>query len=505
MDDGFQVVVVCRAPTVERMRREMFRSAPLADMLEVRLDSLEPGERKDLRRCFEASPRPTIATARRPEEGGHWREGEGEGERIAALEEAARAGADWIDLEWGSEALRLLERSHGAGRIVSHHRLDACPEDLPALGAALAGAGGNAVKLAVACPRPREVVELGQACADLASRGLRVTAIPLGPRASWGRLWAPAWGSWAGYFLPPARDQGAVPADRDSLGALGADEALDLYGLRGVGPDTHLYGVVGRGVARSLSPAIHMAALRKAGIDALYVPLEVDEDDLEEMVLHAGAFPFHGLSVTTPFKETAARLVTRLEGWAAEAGALNTVRREEDGSTSGFNTDGIALVELAERRIALEGARAVVLGAGGAARGVVRALVEFGARVLVLNRDAERARVLAGDLGCEWDLLPDAQAEAAGADLLVNATPLGGEAGPGGPGVSPVSGDVLRRGSGLVVDLVYQPRSTRLLREATRAGWEAIDGTEVLVAQAARQFLLWTGTAPDLQAMRTPL
>jgi shikimate dehydrogenase len=258
-----------------------------------------------------------------------------------------------------------------------------------------------------------------------------------------------------------------------------------------------LCGVLGHPVAHSRSPAIQNAAFAAAGLDWRYVKLPVEPRLFEETVRALPGSGYRGANVTIPHKLAALRLATSASPAAQAIGAANTLTFGPDGAIAADNTDAGGLIDALARP--LDGAEALVLGAGGAGRAAAWALREAGARVAVWNRTAERARRLARDLGVDAVECPRG-----GGDLLVNATAVGldpavpdddalGELGLGAAGAPPV-----------VVDLVYRAdgEATPVAAWAERAGAELVDGIEVLVRQGARSFTLWTGARAPLEAMR---
>jgi shikimate dehydrogenase len=267
-------------------------------------------------------------------------------------------------------------------------------------------------------------------------------------------------------------------------GQVTVDRLLDEFRIGAVTATTPVYAVVGKPIAHSVSPAMHNAAFAATGVDGVYFPCEAA--DFADFLALADALPIVGASVTAPYKEDAARV-------AGQAGALNTLRRRPGGGWDGTNTDveGFLAPLAAER---LDGARAAVVGAGGSARSVVAGLTSRGARVSVHARRPEAAAALAASAGVVAGGWPVTRGSW---DLLVNTTPVGTF-----PDVdrSPVDREALD--GGLVYDLVYNPRPTRLLRDAAAAGCRTLDGLEMLVAQAGRQFAWWTGVTPEARVLR---
>ena len=256
-----------------------------------------------------------------------------------------------------------------------------------------------------------------------------------------------------------------------------------------------LCGVLGYPVGHSRSPAMHNAAFAALGLDWRYLKLPVEPRLFEETVRALPGSGYRGANVTIPHKLAALRLADAASPAARAIGAANTLSFA-DGRIAADNTDAGGLVAALDRQ--LRGARALVLGAGGAGRAAAWALREEGAEVGVWNRTAERAVALARQVGV-------AVVERPGdADVLVNATSVGLDAGVddgaalralGLEGVAPPA---------LVVDLVYRADGgpTPVARWAAAGGAELVDGLEVLVRQGALSFTLWTGREAPLDAMR---
>ncbi len=265
---------------------------------------------------------------------------------------------------------------------------------------------------------------------------------------------------------------------------------------------TRLAAVIGWPVRHSLSPAIHNAAFAAAGLDWAYVALEVRSERGADAVAAMRTLGIEGLSVTMPHKAAVAGAVDARTDAAEVLGAVNCVFRDGD-RLVGDNTDGEGFVDglRLDHGVDPAGRRCLVVGAGGAARAVVRALAASGAtEVAVLNRTrsrAEEAARLAGGAGRVAD-----PADVAGADLVVDATPMGMTGQGGGPDDgSPEWASSLHAGQ-VVADLVVDPVRTPLLGVAAARGATTVDGLSMLVHQAAHAFRRWTGVEPPLDAMR---
>jgi shikimate dehydrogenase len=258
-----------------------------------------------------------------------------------------------------------------------------------------------------------------------------------------------------------------------------------------------LAGVIGSPITHSLSPALHGYWIREHALDAAYVPLAISPKDFHTVFPLIGRFGFQGANVTLPFKEEAFRLVDERDAGAEATGAVNTVVIE-NGRLLGRNTDVFGFTaSLSETGVAtLAGKNAVVLGAGGASRAVVFALLSLGAaKVSLVNRTVEKAQNLSRFFGsrveaCDWDTIP---ALAAQCGILVNTTSLGMA---GQPELQ-VNLDTLARDA-LVADIVYRPLETRLLKDARARGHVTADGLDMLMHQARPGFAAWFGVEPNV-------
>ncbi len=266
--------------------------------------------------------------------------------------------------------------------------------------------------------------------------------------------------------------------------------------------DGTLAAVIGSPVGHSLSPAIHNAAFRAAGLSWLFVAWEVPDGLAGEALSAMKSLGMAGLSVTMPHKTAVAEAVDTLSPQAKKLQAVNCVARQGN-QLVGHNTDGIGFLASlrADADFEPRGKTALVVGAGGAARAVVLALAEAGAAGIgVLNRTPARAQA-AADLAPEV-ARPAAPREVGGFDLVVNATPVGmaGSGGAGSPRDLPLPVDDLHPGQ-LLVDLIYEPMETPLLQAARARDVPAIGGLGMLVHQAAAAFEIWTQQPAPVEAM----
>jgi shikimate dehydrogenase len=276
--------------------------------------------------------------------------------------------------------------------------------------------------------------------------------------------------------------------------------------MREIGGSTRLVGVIGNPLAHSLSPAMHNAVYEHLGLDWVYVPfLVADEMGLRRLMAAARSLDLVGFNVTMPYKQDVLELCDEVALAARMAGAVNTVHHI-DGRMVGYNTDGRGLLEALELEAGFSPAdkNVVILGAGGAAgAAIVAFILAKAAHVTVMGRDLVRAEDLvermaphAGAVRLSAATFGSAEEAVRGADLVVNATPLGMRAGD----ESPVPSEWLGANQ-VVYDMVYgSTEPTALVRDARLAGALASDGLGMLVCQGATAVDIWNADAP----MRTP-
>lgn len=264
-------------------------------------------------------------------------------------------------------------------------------------------------------------------------------------------------------------------------------------------------GLLGKHIENSLSPFIHQHFIRYYSLNYCYHSFQINEDRLKKALLGAKALGIQGLNITIPFKEKAMEYMDLIDPSAKMIGAINTMARR-DKKIYGYNTDwkGFIIPLVRERKIVLSQRKAVILGAGGAARAVIFALEKEGCTVIsMINRNQQHALETKKNFemhfsNCAIKIFSynqkDIQRELNEADLLINTTPLGSWY---VPNQSPLPKEIEFPSQVIVYDLIYYPDKTPLLKQAEIKGNQVINGREMLVYQAAESFYLWTGIQPE--------
>lgn len=259
---------------------------------------------------------------------------------------------------------------------------------------------------------------------------------------------------------------------------------------------TELYGILGNPVSHSLSPAMHNAAFQHLGLNKVYVPFPAQ--DAAAAINGFKALGVKGASVTIPHKQAVIATLDEIDPVAARIGAVNTLVLT-DARVYGCNTDWLGANTALRQLTALPGKKVVLLGAGGSARAIGFGLLEEGADLCLASRTPARGQALATALGCPW--LPLEAIVGLHADILINATSVGMAP---NQDQSPIARQALAHFA-IVMDIVYAPLETRLLREAKEAGCQTINGLAMLLYQGVAQFELWTGRPAPVEIMRQQL
>jgi 3-dehydroquinate dehydratase / shikimate dehydrogenase len=480
------------------------RAAKAGDIIELRLDCLEPFEfekaLEEVEDFVRESARPTIMTLRPAEQGGR-RELDYASRYVFWCSRNYPPHANLIDVE--------LDLATGFASsdnppplpvkweriICSHHDFAGVPANLEQIYERMASTPARILKIAVQAGDVTDCIPVFKLLERARREGREMIAIAMGTAGIATRILGPSHGAFLTY--------GALETDSATApGQLSAKELRELYHIHGINEQTRIMGLVGLPVGHSVSPHVHNAAFAAAGVNAVYIPFEVrDLKSFFRRLIHPRTreldWNLHGLSVTAPHKATVMDYLDWVEPAAKEIGAVNTVVVVGD-ALHGYNTDATSVLQpVLEKLGPLRDACCAIVGAGGAASAALWSLRREGARATVFARNVEKGKSLAEKFAARCENLEAARFD--GFDLVINATPLGtrGQRENETPAISNQL-----RGARFAYDLVYNPIQTRFLREAREAGCETLGGLSMLVQQATEQFKLWTGADAPIEVMR---
>lgn len=476
-------------------------------MLEIRLDFLPAGsiDRHLLQELLQEKQGAWIATARLPEDGGRWSASHGsEDERRGLLRLASEVGFDYIDVE--DRIAAEFPRHGSAKRIVSHHAMQSMPADVQNLHRHMETLDADVVKIAAMAEGPCDNFSL---LSLIRSARIPTVAFCMGEFGTASRVLSAKFGS-------PFTYASIDDAGRVAPGLLTVSELKDRYFYESIRPDARVYAVIGDPIAQSKSPLVHNAALHAAEANGVYVPFRVPASCLGDFIKRMAIVPIDGLSVTIPHKQALLHHGKAGEPLVTKTQSANTWVRVPKTTENGeeieppprlHNTDAAAALAALCGAVgvdpsapkALAGKRGLVLGAGGVARTLAYSLKEAGAAVYITNRTVERAEELANEVGATC--VPWEERATHEFDLLVNGTSLGMV-----PEIenTPFPATGLRSGMA-VLDTVYNPEETRLLREAKSAGCRVASGVEMFYRQAEAQYRHFLGSEPPAGVMESVL
>jgi 3-dehydroquinate dehydratase/shikimate dehydrogenase len=358
------LVIVASAPTMAELRRRRDAAAQAgADLVELRLDSVAD---LDVTAALAGRTAPVIATCRPEWEGGAFKDSEAERRRI--LECALQQGAEFVDVEFKAGFASELIAAGGKRIVLSMHDFEGVPSDLIERVRAMRAARAEIVKVAVMAHSLSDNLRLLQL-----ERAPNTVLIGMGPAGAPTRVLAAHFHSMWSYA-----------GDGYAPGQISAARMLDEFRFREVTEQTAIYGVVGSPLTHTVSPAMHNAAFRAAGVDAVYLPMVASS--AEDFTIFATALGVQGVSITIPFQVGLFERADEMDELSRKVGAVNTYRRDAL-RWEARNTDVSGFLAPLQGRLNLRGARATILGAGGAARAVAVALASAGSVVTIYGRN----------------------------------------------------------------------------------------------------------------------
>lgn len=472
-------VPVC-AKSFAALEQASQRASEFADIIELRLDCLESNDlAAQLNQLLARLSLPLILTYRPSEQGGY-----------RSLDRSQREtfwSTNFKTLCDVEADLALTASVDPSRMIVSHHDFSGVPDDLERIYERLAALPARIVKIAVQANDITDCLRIFKVLDRAHNENRELIAIAMGNAGIATRILGPSRGAYLTY--------GSLEDDSATApGQVNARQLRSVYRIDEITGETMICGLVGMPVMHSVSPHMHNAAFTAEGIDGVYLPFEVrDVETFVKRMVHPSTreldWNLRGLSVTAPHKSSVMRLLDWVDKDAQEIGAVNTVV-VRDRRLHGYNTDVHGLIEpLLQYGGSIRGLSVAVIGAGGVARSAVWALQREHAKVTLFARDPMKAKPLNEAFAVTCELL--STASFAGYDVVINATPQ-----------SPAVAEQLT-GAGLVYDLIYNPIETEFMKQARAAGCQTLGGLPMLVAQARRQFELWTGKTPSAELMHS--
>lgn len=461
--------------TIENSLQEVRRNRQYIDICELRLDLIAAEEQKEAYKFPSLVDIPVILTLRRVQDGGKFTQSE-KARRQLLIETLQKGDFSYVDIEDDVKRndVELVARSKGVKIIRSFHDFKGVPEDIFARIKRLSEKA-DVAKIAVTPQGIGDVIKLFRIAEELPN--CEKIVIGMGDYGVCTRVLYKKMGS----LLTFSSDNAVAP------GQLSPKLLKTLYKADKVDQRTAVYGIIGNPVLHSSSPFIHNPGFGEINYNAIYVPFLVD--NVAAFFQLAEKIRIRGFSVTIPYKNEVLRYLGNITREVMQIGACNTVIRVPN-MWKGMNTDYYGFLSPIEEDI--DNGRiksAMVIGAGGAAKSIVKALRNRDVKVIILNRTVENAKALATTNLCQYDSLSNAKSYENKVDLIVQTTSVGlypdTES-------NPIEGFEFS-GREIVYDIIYKPRYTKLLKLAEKSGCKIHFGAEMLLEQGKLQFEAFTG------------
>lgn len=460
------------------------------ELVELRLDYIRRAV--NLKRLLADRLCPVVATCRRKHEGGRW-EGS-EQDRLMLLRAAIADGADYVDLEL--DIAGQIPRYGNTQRIVSYHNFDETPENLEEIHHQISRLDPDIIKIATMANNPIDNIKALRLCrdSDIPTAAFCMGEMGLPSRLLCGRAGSPL------TYATFSQDRKMAP------GQLTYTQMKDDFLYDTITDETAILGVIADPVAHSLSPVVHNACIREQGLNMIYLPFRVPKEYLDEFIQICPEMGVKGLSVTIPHKEKCLKCINVIDDNVAGIRAANTIVFK-DVNSFGYNTDCTAAIMSLKKAIefkfpgeeVFKGRKFLILGAGGVARAIAFGLVRKDANVVICARDYRKSEDLAQTLDCksiDWTARANFETS-----VLVNCTPVGMF-----PNMdeTPFDAEWFQKKT-IVFDTVYNPEQTLFIKQARESDCTTITGVDMFVRQAAEQYKLFTGKAPNVKTIRYQL
>ncbi len=437
-----------------------------ADVFELRLDCLDlsvPSEAEKALRFPSTVEKPVILCFRRKCDGG--KSLLEENVRINLLKEISAGDFLFVDIEKDFKDLEFIRslRERKLKIIRSYHNTECFPENLNDIFTELSSEG-DIPKVSVIIRSISDLEKLFRLNETFKNVREKII-VGMGEYGIPSRILYRLTGSSLMYCSP----------EEVAPGMLDAVKMKELFRADKITENTAIFGLIGNPAIHSKSPEIHNPGFSRIGLDAVYVPFTVD--NIDDFFRFASLLNIRGFSVTAPFKQDVMSHLDYVSEQCLSTGVCNTVIREGNKWT-GYNTDYIATLSL------FEGSRAIVIGAGGAAKAVVKSLVSKGFDVTVFNRTPKKAESLARESGCRYDIMENLGKYSTKADTVIKAVSTAED----------IASDYSFSGNEKVCDLFYKPVMTPFLQRAEKSGCTIVTGTDFLLSQGKAQFELFVNT-----------
>ncbi len=459
------------------------------DLVELRIDLFIDISIDELKKIIDALSDPVILTLRKISHGG--KDNKTDDERKAYFEKLAHLRPEYIDLEYDSPkeiSEAIVRISPGTNIIISFHDFEKTPQDLSTV---LKGMENTKAAMYKIATKANSTPDALQMLNFIQSQDIPFTGLCMGEEGQMTRILQPVFGEGLSYA-------GLSPEYTSAPGQLTIKSLLETFHYKNLNKETKIFSLLGDPVNQSSGHIIHNAVFDAFELNQVYVTMRVKIEELKECLSLYSYLPFAGFSVTMPLKEYIIPFLDEVNDQVKTIKAANILFIKE-GKVIGYNTDGIGALNAIEERISIKGKRFYILGAGGSARAIIYEAVRRGADVTIFNRNFDRAKLVASELGANALPLGYLNGELKkGYDILFNSTNIGMAP---KVGESLVPKECFISGT-IVMDSVFSPRETKLLSDAHENGCHTISGIEMFINQAVEQQDIWSEGLLDKKTVK---
>ncbi len=486
------VCIPITAETIKQAIADLKKAEKFVNLIELRIDFIKGIDEKKLKRLLEIKKKKIIVTCRPKSLCGNF-DGNEE-KRIQLLKKSIELNADFIDIEIGlnkDTIKNIINNKNNTKIIVSYHNFNETPnlEKLNNVYNEIKKLSPDLIKIVTSANSINDNFIIF----SLLKGKNELTAFCMGLSGQISRILAPKYGSKMTFA--------SLKEGRESAsGQISIEEMKNVYNVSLINDETKVLGVIGEFAENSMSKYMHNANFREKKLDFIYMPFKAKKEELKEFINNFRKFGFVGASATIPHKVEVMKYTDKIDKTAKQIGAVNTIVNK-NGKLVGYNTDYYGAVEALKEKTKLKNKKALVVGAGGGARAVVYGLKKENSSVTIINRTIEKARILAKEFNVEYDNIKNMKNFIKNNEIIINTTSVGMAP---DTNESIINGNNLIKGK-IVMDLVYKPSETKLIKLARKSKCRVITGDRMLIYQAIGQFKLWTGQEPSFKSMEAAL
>ncbi|MDP1603623.1 MAG: shikimate dehydrogenase [Legionella sp.] len=470
--------------------QQIQRAINAVDAIELRLDYFDELDLAAISLLKNSCPVPIIFTLRKSAQGGLFCQAENM--RLEMLEKLAVLKPDFIDLEYdvAPEFAKKLKKIHPSLKLIrSYHDFQQTPTNLNELFTTLRDDNFSIYKIVTFAHSTLDCLRMLNFVNQI-EPSIKLAGFCMGEAGAPSRVLGPIVGSFLHYSC--INEEGQVAPGQLTLSTM-----CNLYRFRAINKETKIYALIGDPVDKSAGHFVHNRAFEFLEKNAVYVKFKVKPDELSQFFKLIKSLPFQGLSVTMPLKETVIPYLDTIHPKARMIKSVNTIVIT-NGKLAGYNTDAQGALDAIENTACVAGKTVVIIGTGGAGRAIGVEAIERHAKVVFLSRNKEKAQTLAQELQCSGYESDDISIKSINYDVLINTTPLGMS---GQDETLPLPEDYLIPES-LVMDTVYNPVHTVLLKKAKALNCTRVFGYDMFLNQAVLQLQLWFENLTNLQEIK---